>query len=206
VKLIRVFILLRYVSPKHIVSLAANIFWDLCPLCVIHSAMNVFRRVFPFFRIFQIRPPGFFSVASCTIANRSRDSFGFIRHHLIIRVVDSDPSNYYLWASSVVRSFKLWTLIPRFITFGPVVSSYHSSCGLRSFELFLFGQQHHWFIRVVDSGLTGHLFATYPCTARFAGPSVCYSRVFCHDLPNLCTQAISAITMTCYGHQSPDSL
>jgi hypothetical protein len=30
--------------------------------------------------------------------------------------------------------------------------------------------------------------------------------VFCHDLPRLCIQAISAITMTCYGRQSLDSL
>jgi hypothetical protein len=99
-------------------------------------------------------------------------------YHLVIRVVDSDPLNYFLWSSSAILSFELWTPIPRIITLGPAAPSYHSSCGFRSLGFFLFGQQRHWLIRVMDFGLTGHLFTTYPCATRFAGFSVYYLRVF----------------------------
>jgi hypothetical protein len=46
------------------------------------------------------------------IADTLRESFGFIRPRLAIRVVDFDPSNYSLWASSAVLLFELWILIP----------------------------------------------------------------------------------------------
>jgi hypothetical protein len=48
------------------------------------------------------QPSRFFGVASCMTASYSRDSFGFIRCRLFIRVVDFDPSNYFPWASSAV--------------------------------------------------------------------------------------------------------
>jgi hypothetical protein len=92
------------------------------------------------------QPSRFFGVASCMTASSSRDSFGFIRCRLTIRVVDSVPSNYFPWASRAVLSFELWTPIPQIISFRLAAPSYHSSCGLRSLDLFPLGQQHRLII------------------------------------------------------------
>jgi hypothetical protein len=92
--------------------------------------------------------------------------------------VDSDPSNCSPRASNAVLSFELWIPIPRIVPLGPAAPSYHSGWGLRSLKFFLFGQQRRWLIRVMDSDFMSHLFMTYPCATRFAGPLVYYSRVF----------------------------
>jgi hypothetical protein len=63
-------------------------------LCDLKSKDCIFLSMFPSLWDLLNQPSRFFGVASCTTINRSRDSFGFIRCHLIIRVVDSDPSNY----------------------------------------------------------------------------------------------------------------
>jgi hypothetical protein len=65
------------------------------------------------------------------------------QRRLAIRVVDSDPLKYSLWASSVVLLFELWIPIPRIILYGLAALSYHSSRGLRSLEILLFGLQRH---------------------------------------------------------------
>jgi hypothetical protein len=69
---------------------------------------------------------------------------------LFIRDVDSDPSNYSLWASSAVLLFEVWIPIIRIIPHGPAVPSCYSRCGLRSLGLFSMGQQRRLAIRVVD--------------------------------------------------------
>jgi hypothetical protein len=46
--------------------------------------------------------------------------------------------------------FELWILVPRIILFWPAASSYYSGFGLRSLELFSFGQQRRHIIWVVD--------------------------------------------------------
>jgi hypothetical protein len=100
-----------------------------------------------------------FGVASCMTASSSSNSFGFIRCHLIIRVVDSAPSNYFLWASSAVLLFELWILLPQIISFGPAAPFYYSSCGFCSLELSPLGQQRRLIIQVVDSGPSNHFFS-----------------------------------------------
>jgi hypothetical protein len=46
-------------------------------------------------------------VASCVTAGSSSDYFGFIQCRLTIRVVDSVPSNYFLWASVTSQDVRL---------------------------------------------------------------------------------------------------
>jgi hypothetical protein len=144
-----------------------------------------FEAFFPSLWDLLNHPSRFFGIASCTTVNRLRDSFGFIRCHLIIRVVDSDPSNYYPRASSVVLSFELWTPIPRILSFWPAAPLAYSSSGFRSH-----GSPFY------------NIYLCYEVCRTFG---LLFEGV-CHNLPSLCIEAISAITMTCYGHQSPDSL
>jgi hypothetical protein len=101
-----------------------------------------FLKHFSFHSGFLNQPSRFFGVASCMAASYSRDSFGFIQCHLTIRVVDSVPSNYFpaaapsyysscgsrcFRASSAVLLFKLWTPIPRIISFRPTAPLSYSS-------------------------------------------------------------------------------
>jgi hypothetical protein len=154
---------------------------SLCDL----KCKDCFLKHFPSLWDLLNQPSRFFGIASCTTVNRSRDSFGFIRCHLIIRFVDSDPSNYYPRSSNVVLSFELWTPIRQILYFRPAAPLAYSSSGFRSHG------------------------------SPFYNISLCYEvcttfgllfKGVCHNLPSLCIQAISTITMTCYGHQSPDSL
>jgi hypothetical protein len=72
-----------------------------------------FSKCFAFYSRSLNRPlEGFFSLAPRMIADTLRESFGFIRPRLAIRVVDFDPSNYSLWARSAVLLFELWIPIP----------------------------------------------------------------------------------------------
>jgi hypothetical protein len=104
-----------------------------------------------------------------------------------IRVVDFAPSSYLLWASSAVLLFKLWTPVPRIISFRPAAPLSYSSSRFQSHGSFLSGLQHTPVLpglQYLFSIIQGHF----------------------HSLPRLCIRAISAITMTNYGHQSPDFL
>jgi hypothetical protein len=83
------------------------------------------------------------------------------QRRLAIRVVDSDPSNYSLWASSAVLLFELWIPILRIILYGPAAPSCHSSCGFQSLELFSMGQQRHSIIRVVGFDPSNLFFPAY---------------------------------------------
>jgi hypothetical protein len=78
------------------------------------------------------------------------------QHRFTVRVVDSVPLNYFLWASSAVLLFEWWIMFPRIISFGLAVPFYYSSYGLCSLELVPLGQQRRLIIRVVDSGPSNH--------------------------------------------------
>jgi hypothetical protein len=105
---------------------------------------------------------------------------------LIIRVVDSGPSNYFLWASSVVLLFELWTLIPRVISFRPAAPWFYSSSKPRFHGSLLSGLQHPY----ERQGLQ-YLFIVW---GHF------------HSPPRLCIRAINALIVTNNGHQFPDFL
>jgi hypothetical protein len=103
---------------------------------------DCFSKRFSFHSGSLNQPSRSFGVASCTTASYSRDSFGFIRCRLIIRVVVSDHSNYYHWASSAVLSFELWTPIPRILSFQSAVPLAYSSIGFWSHGSLLLGLHH----------------------------------------------------------------
>jgi hypothetical protein len=99
------------------------------------SALEVFRRsvlhdykpLEGYFWIYSM--PSYHS--SCELRSLKLSPLGQ-QCHLIIRVVDSDPSKCRPWASSTVLSFELWTPIPRILSFRPASPLAHSSSGFRS--------------------------------------------------------------------------
>jgi hypothetical protein len=106
------------------------------------------------------------------------------QRRLIIRVVDSGPSNYFLWANSAVLLFELWTLIPRVISFWPAAPRFYSNSKSRFHGSLLSGLQHPYVLQGLQ-----YLFIVRGCF---------------HSPPSLCIWAISVITMTKYGHQFPN--
>jgi hypothetical protein len=124
------------------------------------DAISLFELGILFPQIISIGPAAPFYCSSCGFCSLELFPLGQQRR-LIIRMVDYVPSNYFLWASSAVLLFELWIMFPRIISFGPAAPSYYSSCGLRSLESFLFGQQRCYPIQVVDSDFMDHFFRDY---------------------------------------------